>query len=298
MAWPTEAGALRRAQAAPTGKDRKQRVHSHVLRTGRKPLPTPGSQVPRGRTIGLNPRRKKKRSRRSAVQRFGKLKLSRYYVDLREHYRMFNAAAYRFYKSTTGPPLESDAPFASNPTLPHSPADLFSADGAVYFSVSWFNGVLDSGFLPIGPNGESYLRLDLTGGAAVNAPPQGPFDFKLLLRPAGVVRIVAAYAEQGALRATVWAITYTTNGATPGTPPAVSPTVTAAIAGGNLSLLEHDLPGQAHGTTVKVRLQVRRNDGTWVYSENSVVLTAIADATGPGAAEGAGIWRGAAPQEL
>jgi hypothetical protein len=54
--------------------------------------------------------------------------------------------------------------------------------------------------------------------------------------------------------------------------------------GTGLVVLEYDLPGQANGTTVKVRLQTRRNDsGTWRYSENSTVLTAIADASVPSA---------------
>jgi hypothetical protein len=224
--------------------------------------------------------------------------VNRYYVDVRENYRIFNAAAYRFYKSTTGAPLETDAPFATSAALPHSPVDVFG-NGTHYLSVSYFNGVLDSGFLPIGPNGETYLRLDVGGGVQTSPPPQAPLDVRLFLRPGGVISVQAIYAQQDNLRATEWALTYTTDGSTPGTPPAVSPTATTAIAGTNLSVLEYDLPAQANGTTVKVRTQVRRNDGgTWVYSEGSTVLTAVADATGPAGPEGAGLWRGSAPQEL
>jgi len=300
MAWPTEAGCLRRAQAAPAGRERTQEVRSHLLRTVRRPpVGPPGQLHPRGRRLGFNKKRRRKRRSVSGIrQNFAKITLTTYSVDVRDNYRIFNAAVYRFYKSTTGPPLETDSPFANNATLPFSPADTFG-NGVHYLSVSYFNGVLDSGFLPIGPNGETYLRLDVGGGVQTNNPPDAPLDVRLILRPAGVVRVQAVYAQLGTLRATEWAITYTTDGSAPGTPPAVSPTVTQAIAGSNVSILEYDLPAQADGTTIKVRLQVRRNDGgTWVYSGNSIVLTAIADALGPGAPEGAGVWRGNAPQEL
>lgn len=303
MAWPTEAGSIGITKppmverlAVKRARPQRRRGFPPTL----LPPPQPGGVVPIRRRI-LKPaqlwRAKIKRRPRRAT-RVPYIKLSRYRVDVLEYYRIFNAVAYRFYKSTTGPPLESDTPFASNATLPHSPADLFSADGTVYFSVSYFNGVLDSGFLPIGPNGETYLRLDLASGAAVLAPPNAPTDVRLVLRPGGVVRVAAVYLQTDALRGSEWAITYTTNGSTPGTPPAVAPTATRTISGTNLSVLEYDLPAQADGTTVKVRLQTRRNDsGTWRYSEGSTVLTAVADAVGPAAVEGAGTWRGAVPEQ-
>lgn len=300
MAWPTEAGCLLRAQAAPKGEQRGQKVRSKILRTMIKPPEPPsGSLHPRGRRLGFNKNRRRKHRVASGVrQNFAKITLSTYYVDVRENYRIFNPAVYRFYKSTIGPPLETDTPFATNVTLPFSPADTFG-NGVHYLSVSNFNGVLDSGFLPIGANGETYLRLDVGAGVQTNNPPDAPLDVRLILRPGGVIRIQAIYAQLGALRASEWAITYTTNGSTPGTPPAVSPTVTQSISGTTVSILEYDLPAQADGTTVKVRLQVRRNDvGTWVYSGNSSVLSAVADAVGPTSSEGAGVWRGKAPQEL
>lgn len=223
---------------------------------------------------------------------------NRYYVDYRDLYRIFNSAVFRFYKSTTGPPAETDTPFATSGTLPYTPADVFG-NGTHYLSVSWFNGVLDSGFLPVGPNGETYLRIGVSGGVSFLGPPQTPINVRLILKPGGVVQVQAVYFELGGLRATQWAITYTTNGSTPGTPPAVSPTITAGIVGTNLSVLQYDLPAQADGVTVNLRLQVRRDDGgAWRYSEGSTVLSAIADALGPAAVEGAGVWRGTMPEEL
>jgi len=222
----------------------------------------------------------------------------RYYHDARGLYRVFNAAGYRFYRSNSGPPAESDTPFATNATLPHEPTDTY-ADGTWYLSVSYFNGVLDSGFLPLGPHGETYLRLDIAAGAASGSPPMGPNDWRLEAQAAGVVRVLGVYFESGDDRADEWAIAYTTNGSTP---PADTPDVTQTMAGG-LAVLAYDLPGQSHGTTVKVRLQTRRNDGTaeapdWVYSAASTVLTLSADATGPSAPPSAADWPGQLPEEV
>jgi len=216
-------------------------------------------------------------------QRGGRPQLFRghFFSGSRGLYHIFNAAVYRFYKSNSGPPVEGDTPFATNATLPFEPADTF-ADGTWYLSVSLFNGVHDSGFLPVGPNGETYLRLDVAGGAVVTSPPLGPVEWNLQLRPGGVVGILGFTIQTGADRATEWAITYTTNGSTPGTPPAVAPDLTQALTfASGLEILDYDLPAQSEGTTVKVRLQTRRNDGSWVYSEASTVVVAVADATAP-----------------
>ena len=159
--------------------------------------------------------------------------------------------------------------------------------------------MLDSGFLPVGPRGETYLRLDVSGGSQINNPPLPPLGTQLVRRAGGVVRIVATYAQTGGLRAGEWAISYTVNGVDPGTPPAVAPSVTVAMGTSAMEFLSYDLPAQAHGTTVKVRMQTRRNDsGTWRYSEGSTVLTSTADATGPTAAQDGKIWPGKLPDEI
>lgn len=222
--------------------------------------------------------------------------LVRFYSALRGKYRVFNTAEYRFYRSSTGPPKTTDTPFATNATLPHEPADTYG-DGTWWLSVSFFNGVIDSGFLPIGPNGETFLRLDISGGVATNAPPNGPLDWRLVQRPNGVIRVLAWYYQPGTLRADTWALTYTTDGSLPGEPPAVSPTETVALAAGGVVALSHDLPAQGDGTTVRVRLQTRRLDSANVYSERSRVLTATADAAGPTAPVGMDRWAGAIPED-
>jgi hypothetical protein len=220
---------------------------------------------------------------------------AKYYGELRGQYRVFNAAEYRFYRDNTAPPEEDDSPFDTNATLPHTPTATF-ADGTWWVSMSRFNGVIDSGFLPLGVNGETYVRMDIaTGGAAaVYTPPRGPLSWHLEDRYNGVVRINAVYFETGSLRADTWAIAYTTDGSTP---PANTPDITQAIAAGSSVVLAYDLPAQSHGTTVKVRLQTRRtNAGTDTYSENSQVKTTTADATGPAVPKGSEVWPGRLPE--
>jgi len=227
------------------------------------------------------------------------LALAKYYHNARGLFRIFNTAEYRFYRDNSAPPAEGSSPFATNATLPHTPADTY-ANGTWYISVSYFNGVLDSGFLPVGENGERYLRLDIAGGVETGSPPQGPMDWRLELQPSGVVRIVAHYFETGTLRAGQWAFAYTTNGSTPATD---TPDVTQDLEDVGLDVLSYALPAQGDGTTVKVRLQTRRNDGTvgspvWVYSEDSTVLTLTADASGPSAPVGGERWMGRLPEEV
>ena len=202
-----------------------------------------------------------------------------YRLDARGKYRVFNAAEYRFYRSNSTPPVEGDTPFATNATLPHEPVDAY-ADGTWYLSVSYYNGIYDSGFLPVGPLGETYLRLDLAGGVETTSPPAGPLNWHIENVGGGVVRIIAVYVQGGTLRADQWAVAYTTNGSTPATD---TPDVTQDMATDGLAVLSYDLPGQGDGTTVKVRLQTRRYDSSYVYSEDSEVKTITADAAGPAA---------------
>lgn len=217
--------------------------------------------------------------------------------DLRGLFRIFNDPEYRVFEGTA-PPQEGDTPLATPATLPHTLTAPYTVPETQYWSVSKYNGVLDSGFAPVGSNGETFLRFDVTAQAAFDlAPPQGARSVRLELRPGGVVRVIADYNEPGVLRATEWAITYTTNGADPGTPPAVAPTVTVAMNTTRTAILSYDLPAQGNGTTVKVRLQTRRNDsGTWRYSEGSAVLSVVADAAGPAEPLGGDTWRGRLPE--
>lgn len=195
-------------------------------------------------------------------------------ATMRGLYRVFNAAAYRFYRSSVAPPAPGDSPFATSATLPSTPASTY-ADGTWYVSVSYFNGVIDSGFLPVGPHGETFLTLEISGGVALGTRPSPPMGVRLEARAGGVVRVIAFYGSiaDGANAADTWSIGYTVDGSTPGSnAPAVAP----AMAPGPLCFLVYDLPAQADGTTVKVQLQTRR--GLSTYSTAGAVLAAVAEA--------------------
>lgn len=227
---------------------------------------------------------------------FGAATYLRYYVDARGLYRVFNAAEYRFYWGAT-PPAEGDTPDDTAASLPHTPSETF-ADGTWYLSVSYFNGVLDSGFIPVGPNGETYLTVTIASGAAVTSPPLGPQEWHLEQR-AGVVRVVGLLWASGDTQPDEWSIGYTTNGTTPTEDVT---TASTTLAQDSLAIISYDLPAQANGTTVKVRLQTRRNDGTeaspaWVYSDGSTVKTITVDATGPTTPLAGDTWAGSLPEE-
>ncbi len=251
MAWPAESGSLGLVRAARVVRQRKTSLRSRVF----------GMAALRGQ----------------------------HYHEARGKYRVFNATEYRFYRDNAAPPAEGDAPFASNATLPHEPADVY-ANGTWYLSVSYFNGCIDSGFLPIGPKGETYLRLDLAAGVEVGSPPAAPADVRIENAGGGVVRIVAYLVDFAADRAEEWAIGYTVDG---GAPPADTPDLTQAIGEDVLAVLDYSLPAQDDGASVQVRLQTRREDGAWVYSEGSAVLTITADEEGPAAPAGGQHWPGA-----
>lgn len=189
------------------------------------------------------------------------------YHDARGLTRIFNDAEFRFYRSEGTPPKETDTPFDTNPTLPHTPDDLY-ADGSWRLSMSRFNGVLDSGFLPLGPNDETFLRLDVVGGVVVSSPPNAPIAFNIALTTDRRVRVTAFYNQSGDLRATEWALTYETDGSTPGEPPAVEPTYTEVIAASGFAAFDYTIPETAPG---KFRLQTRRISPD-SYSEGSEVL--------------------------
>lgn len=218
----------------------------------------------------------------------------RRYGGARGLYRIFNPALYQFYKSNVGPPNETDIAFATSATLPATPANTY-ADGTWYLSAQYFNGVLSSGFLPLGKHGETYVLLEIAGGVSTGTRPSGPTNAALEVRAGGVIRINAFYlaSADGANAADTWSISYTTNGTTPAND---SPTITKAMTKGPLQVLAFDLPAQADGTTVKVQLQTRRS-GT-VYSLPSTVLIAVADATGPTVPVGGDDWAGALPEVL
>lgn len=215
-----------------------------------------------------------------------------YAAAFRGKYRIFNAAGYRFYWSNSAPPAAGTSPQATSTTLPYTTTATFG-NGTWFLSVSYFDGVLDSGFLPLGPHGETYQQVVISGGALVPTAPSMPLGPWLEVRSGGVIRIHATYvtATDGSNAATQWAIAYTTDGSPP---PAGSPSIHVGIGTGPLAVLAYDLPAQTGGTTVKVELQTQRGTGS-IYSAAAPVLSAVANTTGPGTPLALSDWPGALP---
>ncbi len=217
-------------------------------------------------------------------------KRGKFYGNLRGAYRIFNTALYEFYYKDGSAPDISKPYFETNASLPYTTTETYT-DGEHHFSVQKTNGILKSGFMPLGAQGQAFKRIDVSSSAEVSIPPAKPTDWHLVQSAGGVITIEATYFEaDSTLRGDTWAITYTTNGSTPATD---SPTATADIVTTGMAVLSYAIPAQVHDTTVKVRLQTRRDS---TYSEDSTVQTLTADAEGPAAPPAGGQWTGGLPE--
>lgn len=218
---------------------------------------------------------------------------------------MENAPQYRAYWGLI-PPKLGDPVKATFTDFPFNPADIIG-DGHWYYSLTYFDGYIESGFLPVGPKGQTYLELVISSGETQINPPQVPAYWHLETREGGTVRVIGVYDERGETRAEEWSIAYTTDGSVPDMDsPTVDPGPSMDTTG--KEDLSYDLPttGLAHGTAVNVRLQVRRDDsGTWSYSATEELtlgqagyLTINTDKEGPTVPVGAERWPGRTPEEL
>lgn len=245
MAWPTEAGSLRGAPA---------RTVTRPPTTARARVIRPGSGIRRQVT------------------------------ELRGAWRVFGTAGYRLYRQLGSPPQPGDTPWATPASLPVTPVDLFG-DGTWYLAVSYYNGILDSGFLPIGPRGEPYRVLVVDKGVEANAPPQPPVDVRLEQLGGGVVRVTALYAEVGPNRADQWVISWG------GGPVIWSHTNTVAMPTSGLAILEFDITGLADAEVLNLLVTTQRS-GDNVQSTNTTVSTITVDAAGPSSVPDLRRWRG------
>ena len=218
-------------------------------------------------------------------------------AESRGLYRIFNTSGYRFYWSNSGPPVAGSTPQAVNNTLVFTSSASLS-DGTWYVSVSYFDGVLDSGFMPIGPRGQTYLTVVISGGVALPTAPSGPTKLSLRQIDGGVPQINGYYTKStdGVNAADHWAVSYTTDGSTP---PNNSPSFTPTMAG-SLAILSLSLPAQTDGTVVKVQVQTRRlvSVGVYAYSLPSEVQSITIKTSGPSSPIIANIWSGPLPEIL
>lgn len=202
-------------------------------------------------------------------------------------YRIFNGEEYRFYRSNSVPPTLLDVPFASSQTLPYTPTDTY-ADGTWLLSMTYFNGVLESGFFPIGVNGQTYKTIEISSGAALDTRPSAPTNVTLAQLSGGVVRVSAVYNAlvDGTNAATEWSISYTVNSAH-------FATVILPINNAPFSILAYNLIAQSTGDIVEVTLEVRRGS---TYNLTSIPVSITIQADGPTAPIGISSWVGNLPE--
>lgn len=202
-------------------------------------------------------------------------------MDARGQYRVFNAAEYRYRWNNARAPSLIDPIDETKATLDLTTAATF-ADGIWRFAVTFFNGIYDSGFLPVGPFGEPYLILTIDGGVVIGNPPQKPDSWSLRVvgnNPAstGVVWVDGFYTELGALRADEWYVEFSTDQVS-WTP------ATQAVPAIGVAVLRKDIPSSwSDGAEVFVRVRMRRDDsGTWIYSDGiDDVRSIIVNGEGP-----------------
>lgn len=261
MAWNSDMAATANAVTA-THKRKGKRSRSVVLNPVRRRVRA---------HVATSPTRRKKTNRsRSAITL--PTWPRRYYTSGRGLWRIINTAEYRFYRKLDNQPVKTDTWFAVNATLPFTPTETFG-DGVWWIGVTRFDGNLESGFLPLGNNGATFLRLEISGGIEVLQPPQPPNNWHLERQAGGVVRVKATYKEFGETRATQWALFYVINNdgvpLLPTLPPAGTPTETIDMPERGLAVLSHDLPAGGSGDAVRLYVLTRRSDGAggWLYSD-------------------------------
>lgn len=201
-------------------------------------------------------------------------------------YRVFNSAEYRIYINTSAPPQPGDTPTLTTASLPYEdPGTTFVAPNKYYISMSYFNGVYDSGFYPIGPAGESYLILDLSVTPVVTTSrPLNPQYATAFIRydvyGTFIATLQATYFEEGDNRATEFAAWYSYSGYP--SDGESSPDYTATIDDNGIAVMEWSgVTGSVYPATAYFRVKTRRliAEDTYVYSKTGVLASCTADAS-------------------
>jgi hypothetical protein len=191
-------------------------------------------------------------------------------------FRIFNPACYGIYCEST-PPVQGSTPTFMSTSLPASHGTF--ADGTWYVSVSYFDGVYDSGFLPVGPAGETYQKIVVSGGSGQTAPP-APLTLDLEETAPGVVTVTAIAA--GPAAGWQWQLTWSDPSIGGG-----APTVGyLPMGGGAMSVLSYALSIGAPGTVLTVSVALFNGGGLGAGPALTETIT-LAAGSGPSAPLGA-----------
>ena len=205
-----------------------------------------------------------------------------YKYQLRRYYRVFNTPEYRFYKSTTNPPVTGiDETWDTNSSLPHQVNEAL-ADDLYYLAATYYNGIYEGGYTKA-------ERLLISGGESVDTPPSAPHSTWLEQRSGGVIRVHARYSPQdGETAANKFAVWYKVGAGTYNIIPNYTPSAA-------LRRLKQDLPTQADDTLITVMIKTLREDDTGVYSD-AVEISITNDYDTPAAPDSAVTYQGDIPE--
>jgi hypothetical protein len=178
--------------------------------------------------------------------------------------------------------------YDTNPTLPYQTSETF-ADGTWYIGMSYFDGVLDSGFYPQGQSGLPYQVIVVSGGVIVGTPPSPVVDASL----SGNVLVRALYypgVDPPGSQATSFYLTGTYNS---GLLPINFTPATIPI-GGNPAILSYTFPAQMPGTVVDVTIYTQYGSGPTRSAGVTLSLTIPAVPSSP---LGLQSWPGNSPED-
>jgi hypothetical protein len=181
-------------------------------------------------------------------------------------FRIFNDAIYRLYYQSS-PAAPGSTPDATSSTLPYS---VSLADGTWYLSASYFNGVYDSGFLPLGAAARPYQIVTLVGGVVIASPPPAPLSLELAETAPGVVTVTATATDPG----NVGDLWYLTTNVTPAT-------YTKSVSAGALAIFRYSLPAVSAGTMVNITLCLQNSGGSNSAAITASITTASGGPTAP-----------------
>jgi len=282
------------AYSAPAGPTTYTQV-----RRGRRALRAAWDAVTRGRRTVATGRAAVARGRRQCLQLFTRVSRGRRAVYMHVAARaggltrVANAGltGYLLYRGVDAQPDLDGAAWETFSTLPHTTAALDAAPAGTERTYYFVLRARNAHGLA-GRDTRAWTVTVDDAGAVVATPPSAPSEAELAAWTAGAVRLTAEYlyAGDGDDQAGVWAIWITSDGSAPD--PSGAPDATSTmLKRDGVAKLTWTSGEYADGTTLKVLVRTRRNDGTeasptWVYSTNTAALTATAETDGPSAPQG------------